>query len=211
MAQCLMVIRFNRGRDWPHSTPKHSKMRIWTIGHSTLAPEIFLKLLQGAGVAAVADVRRYPFSPRYPHFNRDQLAQLLQHEGLEYRHYENLGGRRPPLKPSPSTAWRKDSFRGYADYLTTPAFAAAFEELQDYAREQAVALMCAESLWWRCHRSILADLLKHAGWEVWHLMSDGKQQLHPYTSAARLVGGRLSYCLEEGISARPDVDENEPE
>lgn len=167
--------------------------RIWTIGHSTLAPEVFVARLRAHGIALLADVRSYPSSRRYPHFNRDALATRLAAAGIDYVHLHGLGGRRTPRADSINTAWRNAGFRGYADYMQTEAFAAAMNELMARALAQPTAIMCAEAPWWRCHRSLIADWLKVRGWEVLHILDAERVQQHPYTRAAHVEAGRLSY------------------
>ena len=176
-------------------------MEIWTIGHSTLPIESLLDALAAHAIALLVDVRRFPRSRRHPQFNRDALAPSLASRGIDYAHYEALGGRRPPRADSHNTAWRNDGFRGYADYMETPAFAGAIEELLRQAATRRVAIMCAEMLWWQCHRGLIADYLKAGGHEVTHIGAHHKTERHPYTSAARIIDGRLSYQgLLDGLS-----------
>lgn len=150
----------------------------------------------------LADVRRYPASRTQPQFNRDTLAQALAAAGIAYTWHEALGGRRRARPDSPNTRWRNSSFRGYADYMETPAFAAAFQRLVIEADAQCTALMCAELLWWRCHRSLLADALQAGGRPVGHIGPEGALIAHPYTGAAWLDGGRLRY---DGDPLQPDL------
>lgn len=168
-------------------------VEIWTIGHSTLPIESLLDALTTHTIALLADVRRFPGSRRHPQFNRDVLAQSLASRGIEYTHYEALGGRRRPRANSHNTMWRNDSFRGYADYMETADFSRAIDALLRDAATRRVAVMCAEMLWWQCHRGLIADYLKVRGHEVTHILARGKTEQHPYTSAARIVDGRLSY------------------
>ncbi len=166
---------------------------VWTVGHSTRPLEDFLDLLAQNTIEAIADVRRYPGSRRWPHFAREPLAAALHRAGLEYLWLPELGGRRRPTADSPNTAWRSASFRGYADYLATEAFAAGLDQLVNLASGLRTAIMCAESLWWRCHRGLIADVLRWHRFDVIHILGPGSTALHPWTSAARIVGGRLSY------------------
>ncbi len=166
---------------------------IWTIGHSTRSFEEFASLLHTQGVALVADVRLYPGSKRYPHFNKENLEGLLRGSGIGYRHFPDLGGRRKPGPDSPNIAWRHTAFRGYADYMETEAFALALKELEVLGKEGPTAFMCSEAVWWSCHRSLIADALKAEGWTVLHIMGEGKAKEHPYTAPARVVDGRLRY------------------
>ena len=166
---------------------------VWTIGHSTRPLEGFLELLTAHNIEAVADVRRYPASRRWPHFAREPLMQALETQGLSYVWFEELGGRRPPRSDSPNTAWRNAAFRGYADYMGTEAFAEGLGRLANLATGLRTAIMCAESLWWRCHRGLIADALRWLQFDVIHILGPGSTACHPYTAAARIVGGRLSY------------------
>src|SRR5262249_11956588 len=169
-------------------------VRIWTIGHSTRSIDDFLALLTANGIRALADVRRYPGSRRLPHFGQEPLAHSLEGAGLRYEHFAELGGRRRPRGDSPNTAWRDEAFRGYADYMMTDEFRAGIARLLDLARSMPAAIMCAEALWWQCHRGLIADDLKAAGHDVIHIMGPNKTEPHPFTSAARIVDGRLSYA-----------------
>lgn len=175
---------------------------MWTIGHSTRSLEEFLGLLVQNEIELLADVRRFPGSRKYPHFGGEALAKPLNEVGIAYRHFPDLGGRRKPRPDSHNDVWRNDSFRGYADYLETAEFQNALEELLQIAREKRTALMCSEAVWWRCHRSLIADYLKVRGVQVVHIISATKNEPHPYTSAARLENGHLSYNENEGHSAK---------
>jgi len=170
------------------------ELKIWTVGHSTRALSDFLALLAANGIEAVADVRQYPASRRYPHFNQRALSESLARIGVEYVWLPELGGRRKPRLDSRNTAWRNESFRGYADYMETADFRAGIERLLEVARRKRTAILCSEALWWRCHRSLIADALKAAGIIVEHILDPGKNEIHPYTSAARLRDGKLSYA-----------------
>ena len=170
---------------------------IWTIGHSTRTMEIFLEMLHSFQIACIADVRHYPGSRRYPHFNKDQLQEALSMHNIRYVHLVDLGGRRKPQPGSVNNAWRHSAFRGYADYMQTEAFSRAFEELKIIGGAQRTAFMCSEAVWWSCHRSLIADRLKIEGWKVWHIMEVNKAVEHPYTSAARIADGQLRYDQPE--------------
>jgi uncharacterized protein (DUF488 family) len=172
---------------------------IWTIGHSTRSLEEFIGLLQEQQIEGLADVRQFPGSRRYPHFGRDHLEQELKRAGIDYVHYPELGGRRAPRPDSPNNAWRNKAFRGYADYMSTEPFVKGFQKLTELAKTKRTAMMCAEAVWWSCHRSLLADLFKSKGWRVLHIMGANKIQEHPYTGAARIVNGRLSYEAEQPL------------
>jgi uncharacterized protein (DUF488 family) len=166
---------------------------IWTIGHSKRPLEEFLELLSANRIEAVADVRRYPGSRRWPHFAQEPLKMALENLGLLYTWLPELGGRRAPRADSPNTAWRSPAFRGYADYMATEAFADGLDQLINLASGLPTAILCAESLWWRCHRGLIADVLRWLQFEVIHILGPGSTAPHPYTAAARIVGGRLSY------------------
>ncbi|HZQ04987.1 MAG TPA: DUF488 domain-containing protein [Anaerolineae bacterium] len=169
------------------------ELTIWTIGHSTRSLDEFLELITANKIQALADVRRYPGSRRYPHFNADALKQSLAEIGVEYIPFPELGGRRKPRPDSHNTLWRNESFRGYADYIETPEFRAAIERLLAIAREKRTAIMCSEAVWWRCHRSLISDYLKASGITVEHILNLNTNEVHPYTSAARIQDGQLTY------------------
>jgi uncharacterized protein (DUF488 family) len=171
---------------------------IWTIGHSTRTLEEFFGLLAEYRIEAIADVRRFPGSRRYPHFASEALAQSLPAHGIAYQWIPKLGGRRKVQPDSPNTAWRNAAFQGYADYTATAEFANGLAELLKLAASKRAAMMCAEVLWWRCHRSIVSDVLKLRGIEVIHIIDATHTTVHPYTSAAQIVDGRLSYAGAQG-------------
>jgi uncharacterized protein (DUF488 family) len=172
-------------------------MRIWTIGHSTRAIDEFISLLEENEIKLLVDVRAWPGSKRYQQFNKDALAESLNARGIRYEHFPELGGKRKSKPDSRNTAWRNASFRGYADYMETEQFQKGIERLLDVAAEAGpTAIMCAEAVWWRCHRSLIADYLKARGVEVLHVLGANKVEPHPYTSVARIVNGELSYEAE---------------
>jgi len=172
--------------------------RIWTIGHSTRTIEEFVRALQTHGIKLIADVRLLPGSKRYPQFNRETLARSLSEHEIGYEHFPELGGRRKPLRDSRHTAWRNQAFRGYADYMDTAEFSQGIARLRQMAeRHGAVAIMCAEAVWWRCHRSLIADHLKAGGTEIIHIIGANKSEQHPFTSAAKIVDGKLDYSAAE--------------
>ena len=177
-------------------------MTVWTIGHSTREIGEFVALLKENQIEVLADVRRYPGSRRHPQFGQAQLAQTLRDSGIEYVHMPELGGRRPARPNSVNTAWRNAAFRGYADYMETAEFAKGIENLIDVATRNRAVIMCAEALWWQCHRGLIADYLKSRGWRVLHIMGRAKVEEHPYTSAARMVDGRLSYEAADPLPLR---------
>jgi uncharacterized protein (DUF488 family) len=168
-------------------------MQVWTIGHSTRSAEEFGQILTAYGVQVLVDVRSFPGSRRYPQFNRSALSESLASIGIKYQHEPRLGGRRTPRKDSHNTAWRNASFRAYADHMETDEFRKGVEDLLELARGARTAVMCAEALWWRCHRSLISDYLKATGHSVVHIVDQTKTEEHPYTSAARIVDGELSY------------------
>ena len=173
------------------------ELTIWTIGHSTRTLSEFIELLAVHEIKALADVRRFPASHRHPHFDQDALRTSLPEVGVEYVPLLELGGRRRPHPDSQNTLWRNESFRGYADYMETEGFRAGIERLLELARRKRTAVMCAEAVWWRCHRSLIADYLKAAGVCVRHIIDKTKSELHPYTAAARFRDGTLSYSPDE--------------
>lgn len=170
---------------------------VWTVGHSNRSLGEFLGLLAGNGIEVVADVRRYAGSRKHPQFNPEALGHSLAQEGVTYVPLPELGGRRTPRPDSRNTLWKDESFRGYADYMGTEAFHAGIERLLGMIPQRRTAIMCAEALWWRCHRSLIADYLKADGVCVRHILSARKNEIHPYSPAARLVDGRLSYSPDD--------------
>jgi uncharacterized protein (DUF488 family) len=170
-----------------------NRSEIWTIGHSTRSIEDFQKLLDLNKIQILADIRTFPGSRRYPHFNKENLDRSLNSAGVEYLHFPELGGRRKPNPDSVNTAWRHAAFKGYADYMATPEFKTSVDRLEDLAKAKRVAYMCSELLWWKCHRSLVSDYLKVRGWLVHHIMDETKIQEHPYTSPARAIQGKLFY------------------
>ena len=168
---------------------------MWTIGHSTRTIDAFIAALAAHGIKLLADVRLLPGSKRYPHFNSDELAAALAAANIRYEHFRELGGRRKPRPDSANTAWRNDSFRGYADHMETALFAGGIARLLAAAETHGpAAMMCAEIVWWRCHRGLASDYLKARGVEVLHIMDEKKVEPHPWTSAATIVDGVLSYA-----------------
>jgi uncharacterized protein (DUF488 family) len=177
--------------------------RVLTIGHSTRPIDVFVGLLKENRVDTLVDVRRHPGSRTQPQFNVEPLRESLQGAGIDYAWVEALGGRRKARADSHNTRWRNASFRGYADYMETPQFADAFARLAGRCDEQRCAIMCAEVLWWRCHRSLVADALQASGRPVAHIGPDGTLIVHPYTAAAWLDHGRLRY---DGDPDQPKLD-----
>jgi uncharacterized protein (DUF488 family) len=168
-------------------------MNIWTVGHSTRSGEEFVEILKAHDVEVLVDVRTFPGSRRYPQFNKGELEGSLNKNQIEYKHEPRLGGRRTPRPDSHNTAWNNAQFRGYADHMETEDFKSGVQDLLELSASARVAVMCAEAVWWRCHRSLIADYLKAEGHEVVHIIDEKKTEDHPFTSAARLVNGKLSY------------------
>lgn len=166
---------------------------ILTVGHSTRGAEEFVNLLRAHGVDLLVDVRTVPKSRYNPQFHTANLARTLREAVIEYRHMPALGGLRRPRPDSPNTAWRNASFRGYADYMETPTFQEALDELERLADGRRVAIMCAEAVPWRCHRSMIADALTARGTPVEHIMTETARHPHALTKFARLEDGRVSY------------------
>jgi uncharacterized protein (DUF488 family) len=166
---------------------------VFTIGHSTRTADAFLSLLRAHRVTGIADVRTIPRSRRHPHFSSDALAATLAAAEIGYRHIPGLGGLRKPRPDSPNGAWRVGGFRGYADHMQTPEFAGALEELLEFSAERRVAVMCAESKWWQCHRQLVADALVARGIEVRHILSAADPDRHQLTPFARVSGSTVLY------------------
>jgi uncharacterized protein (DUF488 family) len=166
---------------------------IWTIGHSTHSAEVFGQLLSSHAIKILVDVRSFPGSRRYPQFNKENLIQFLSSLSIKYVHAPLLGGRRRPNPASYNTALRNASFRAYADYMETEPFRKGIAELLELASTDRTAIMCAESLWWRCHRSLLSDYLTSRDVRVNHILTAKKVELHRYTAAASIIDGELSY------------------
>lgn len=166
---------------------------VYTIGHSTREFTDFVSLLREHGIEVLADVRSIPRSRHNPQYEQTTLQEVLPKEGVEYLWLKNLGGRRHTLKNSPNMGWRNESFRGYADYMQTPEFADAVAELIELASKKRVAIMCAEAVPWRCHRSLVGDALLVRGVEVQDIMAPGKATPHTLTKFAKVVGTTLTY------------------
>ena len=172
---------------------KEERLKLWTIGHSTRSIEKFIEALKSFEIQVLADVRSFPGSRRYSQFNKAQLATSLADDGIAYLHFPELGGRRRVRPDSNNMAWRNESFRAYADYMERDGFLEGIVRLIEIARTRRTAIMCAEAVWWRCHRGLIADYLKVKGIEVAHITAIGKSEPHPLTTAARIVDGELSY------------------
>ena len=166
---------------------------LWTLGHSNVSLEAFLELVQSFDLRALGDVRSFPASRLHPQFNREALAKSLAAHQIDYRWFPGLGGRRKPAAESPHRAWRVEGFRAYADYMETPEFAAGLDELVRLARESPTAYMCAERLWWQCHRRLISDALTVRGMDVVHILDAQKSEPHKLTDFLRVEDGRLFY------------------
>ena len=175
------------------TTALDSPATLWTVGHSTREIGECIDILCAQGITRVADIRRFAGSRKLPQFNAAELARTLPAAGIGYTQMPDLGGRRKPRPDSAHVAWRNESFRGYADYMDTPEFVAAAERLAELAHADRVAMMCSEAVWWRCHRSMVADYFKAHGWTVLHIVGLADPKEHPYTPVARIVDGQLRY------------------
>jgi len=166
---------------------------LYTIGHSTRTAEAFLDLLNAHGVQQLADVRTIPRSARHPHFTGDALASFLASGGITYRHFPGLGGLRKPKPESVNTAWRNEAFRGYADYMDTDPFRRALDDLERFAAVKPTAIMCAEAVWWHCHRRLLSDALLVRGVLVRHILTAQEAKPHELSEFARATGPGVTY------------------
>ncbi|HET7831790.1 MAG TPA: DUF488 domain-containing protein [Gallionella sp.] len=169
---------------------------IYTVGHSTHELDEFIRLLQAHGVTKIADVRTIPRSRHNPQFNQDTLPDALQAAGIGYVHLPGLGGLRHAHADSPNLAWHNASFRGFADYMQTAEFAKNLEQLIKLGKHQPLALMCAEAVPWRCHRSLIADALIVRGVAVEHITSATHRHPHALTPWARVTHGHITYPAE---------------
>src|SRR5882724_9676510 len=149
---------------------KNGLSSIWTVGHSTRSSQEFSEILLEHRIQSLVDVRSFPGSRRYPHFNKQELSRTLEANGILYFHNSQLGGRRRPSPDSKNTAWKNASFRAYADHMESEEFKKGIADLLEISGEKRTAIMCAEALWWRCHRSLVADFLKAKGVEVIHIL-----------------------------------------
>jgi uncharacterized protein (DUF488 family) len=170
---------------------------VFTVGHSTRPLEEFISLLRAHGIRRLVDIRTVPRSARNPQFNRETLPKELERAGIEYRHLPGLGGLRRPRRDSINRGWRNDSFRGYADYMQTEAFVENLESLIALSREAKVAIMCAEAVPWRCHRSLVGDALLARGVDVFDIMTPKSAKPHSMTSFAAVQGPNVTYPAAE--------------
>lgn len=169
-------------------------LTVWTVGHSTRSQVAFLTLLTSFHIELVADVRRFPSSRRHPQFDGAVLRAALAIDDIEYCWLPALGGRRRPSRRSPKSAWRNEAFRGYSEHLASEEFAHGLFELLLPANGLRTAILCAELLWWRCHRRLIADVLVSLGMKVVHILDGETSQQHSLTAPARLAHGRLTYA-----------------
>ena len=176
---------------------------VWTIGHSTRPLDEFLNVLEAHGVELVVDVRRFPGSRRLPHYGGDALASALAARAIAYCWIPALGGRRRPDPASPNLGWRIPAFRAYADHVATEAFAEGLFELLMLAQGLRTTVMCAEVLWWRCHRRIIADVLVSLGVPVVHIRDAQAAESHRLSPPARINGGQLTYAAEAALTTTP--------
>jgi uncharacterized protein (DUF488 family) len=182
---------------------KRTASEVFTVGHSTRSLEALVGLLQAHNVKRLVDVRTIPRSRRNPQFNKETLPAALRAARIKYRHFPKLGGLRHARADSPNKAWRNASFRGFADYMQTPEFTAAIERLEELAKRERLAIMCAEAVPWRCHRSLIADALSVRGFRVEHIMSGIRCQPHELTPWAKIRGTRITYPLDESKDGAP--------
>jgi uncharacterized protein (DUF488 family) len=178
---------------------------IWTAGHSTASADDFLSLLRPRRIELLADVRRFAASRRHPQFNGAALSQALASAGIAYVHLPELGGRREPRPDSESTGWREAGFRGYADYMQTQPFRAGVARMLEAGNGMRMAIMCAEKAWQNCHRGLIADYLKVAGFEIIHIVPGQHDEQHLFTRPARLIEGVLSYAAPGDVQSSLDL------
>jgi uncharacterized protein (DUF488 family) len=194
-----VVTMTDRLSDFPAGT-------IWSIGHSNHPYETLESLLIGHGIRTVADIRAFPASRRLPHFNREAMAARLEASGIGYQWLPALGGRRARARPdSPHRAWTVTAFRNYADHMETAEFAKGIETLSALARERPTAFLCAEALYWRCHRRLVADKLKSLGWRVLHVRGTEAPPEHEFPPFLRIVDGRLIYDGDDDHPRQGDL------
>lgn len=166
---------------------------VWTVGHSTRSLNEFTEMILRNNINILVDVRSFPGSRKFPHFNKEKLTQSIPSVGIEYVHILDLGGRRRTNKNSLNTSWRHPAFRGYADYMETDPFDSGLNHLAEIASVSRACYFCSEAVPWRCHRSMISDSLLANGWTVNHIMSATKNQKHTFTEPAKIVSGKLSY------------------
>jgi len=170
---------------------------IYTIGHSNKTFEEFLNLLTEYQIEAVADVRRFPGSKKFPHFGKEILDQKLNENNIQYLGFPELGGRRKPSKDSPNDGWKNEAFKGYADYMETNEFLSGIHRLIQASEKYTIAIMCSEVLWWRCHRRLISDFLTVHGYRVLHILSEHKIEEHKLIDPATVTKGKLTYSKSQ--------------
>ncbi len=181
----------------PPSTLDSRRLTLFTVGHSNRPLADFLAILQSHSIDRILDVRRYPVSRKWPHFDAEPLARALSEAGIAYAGLPELGGRRKPRTDSRHTAWREEGFRGYADFMDTPEFETGLARILELARGSRPALLCAEAVPWRCHRSLIADALVARGVEVLDVLSATSAREHALPKFARIEEGRVVYDVGE--------------
>lgn len=172
---------------------KKESKKIWTIGHSAHSFETFVAMLENFQIEVLADVRRFPGSEKFLQFSKSHFERYLPQNNIKYQTIPLLGGRREPKTESGNKFWQNPSFKGYADYMDSDNFREGIRELSSTANHYKTAIMYAEAVWWRCHRGLISDYLKAEGWIVMHIMGIEQIIEHPYTRAARIINGKLSY------------------
>jgi uncharacterized protein (DUF488 family) len=186
-------MTINHPLQYDHADNAGIPSLVWTIGHSTRSLDEFIALLNSFGIQVLVDVRNFPGSRKFPHFNKEALEASLPAHSIRYVHIKGLGGRRKGNPDSLNTGWRSLAFRAYADYMETPEFKEGVDELIGLANNYRTAYMCSEAVWWRCHRSLISDYLKVRGWRVMHITAIGKATEHPFTQPAKIINGILTY------------------
>jgi uncharacterized protein (DUF488 family) len=189
--------------DFMTAVTSDQEATVLTIGHSTRPIDEFVRMLRAHDVRRLVDIRTVPGSRRNPQFGSDALANSLKAAGIEYIHMKALGGLRKPKADSINVGWRNAAFRGYADYMQTPEFDTALENLLELAREKRTAIMCAEAVPWRCHRSLVADVLIARGVPVEHIMNETRRDPHRMTPFAKRTGLRIVYPSEASEASLP--------
>jgi hypothetical protein len=192
----------HNSKEHPGNEKHQQGLSLFTIGHSKRSIDEFLSMLKAHGIEQLVDVRRFPGSRRVPQFNRDSLAESLRAQGLAYAHLPNLGGMREPRSDSPNIAWRNAAFRGYADHMATQEFRSGVEKLMELARAKRTAIMCAEAVPWRCHRSLLSDALIARGVEVEDIMSEYTRSKHELTPFAKISENEITYPSQPNAAIR---------
>lgn len=184
----------------------HQTITVFTVGHSTHDLDAFIEMMRAHGIAIIADIRTVPRSRHNPQFNRESLPDSLAAAGIGYRHLPDLGGLRRQRVDSPNTAWRHASFRGFADYMQTEEFRRGLDRLIYLAGEKPVAIMCAEAVPWRCHRSLIADALVARGLHVCHIMGRGECRRHELHSFAKVQAAEVTYP-SPAVEEQPSLPE----